>query len=225
MSTLPQAERSGGLLCEIVLTGGPAGGKSASLDFLGASLASRGYRVIVCPEVATTYWTHGIPDVGTLASDKRDIYRQVQRSIASMQRRMREEYHRLAEAFDEPVIVIYDRGELDCAAYLTEEEFAQNLEEMGVSEQEILDSYDAVIHLRTAAGTPFGNLFNNPGRREADPEAAKEADRKTLRAWSNHPHLYVVDSADTFDVKLAHLFTAIADTISRCSDRVTLPPA
>lgn len=216
MGAVPQAyARKSGLLCEIVLTGGPAGGKSASLEFIRASLASRGYRVLICPEAATMLYSNGVGDVGRIASEKRDLYRETQKTIALMQRVLREQLRRYAEQFDEPVIIIYDRGEMDCAAYLSPSEWQKNLEEMGVTEKEILRSYDAVIHLRSAAGTPWADLSNNPSRREADPTEALSACDRTMEAWKKHPHRYVIDAHDSFDVKLSQVFAAIAETIAR----------
>jgi predicted ATPase len=217
MPAADQTIRKSGLVAEIVLTGGPCGGKTTSLRFLSASLASLGYRVLLVPEVATTLYTGGVGDVGRLASEEREVYRKTQKMIARKQRSDRVDYREYADAFAEPVIVIYDRGEMDCAAYLTPEEFQLNLDELGVSVEEIRDTYDAVIHMRTAAGTPFGDLFNNAGRRESDPAEAIAACDRTLEAWRGHPHHYVIDNHVSLEVKLAQLFSAVTETIARTS--------
>lgn len=207
-----------GLVAEIVLTGGPASGKSGSLLFLSASLASRGYRVLICPELATMVYTGGVSDIGRIAAENRSLYVDTQGIMfVEMQRAMRDHYRRYAESFDEPVLVIYDRAEMDAAAYLTDEEFAFVLERFGRTREELRDSYDAVIHLRTAAGSPFSDLSGNVGRREASDEEAVAADERTWLAWQGHPHHHLIESHFSFDVKLAQVLTVIAETIARKS--------
>jgi predicted ATPase len=45
---------------DIVMTGGPCGGKTSTLAYLRDELANRGFHVLVCPEVATTVISGGI---------------------------------------------------------------------------------------------------------------------------------------------------------------------
>jgi len=204
-----------GLVAEIMLTGGPAAGKTTSLDFLARELRSRGYRVLVVPEMATMVYTGGVPDVADLAANRRKRYVATQGFMTTLQKAMREQYRTYAEGFEEPVVIIYDRGEMDCRAYLSAAEHRSILRRHGYKARELRDAYDCVIHLRTAAGTPFGDMGNNPGRRESSAEEAIAADERTLAAWKGHPHLYVVDAHQHFAAKLEAVMAAIDETLAR----------
>jgi predicted ATPase len=204
-----------GLLAEIALTGGPGGGKTLSLDFLAQELRARGYRVLVCPEIATMIYTGGVADVGDLAANQRKRYVATEAFLNTQQKAMREEYRLYADGFEEPVVIIYDRGELDCAAYLTPAEHRAMLRRHGLKRRELRDAYDAVIHLKTAAGTVYGDLSNNPGRRESSDAEALEADDRTLAVWKGHPHHYVIEAAQNFSDKLAAVMAAIDETLAR----------
>jgi predicted ATPase len=215
LAAMPGAGKKG-LVAEVVLTGGPAGGKTASLPFISASLASRGYRVLLVPEQATALYTGGVPDVARISQEERPLYVALQGIMfLEAQRSLREHYQRLAAFFQQPVIIIYDRGELDVRAYLTEEEFAGVLERSGYTVEELRDSYDAVIHLATAAGDLFSDLSGNRGRREDSTDEAVAADERTWEAWSGHPHHYRIDSNVSLDVKLVQALSVIAETIAR----------
>jgi predicted ATPase len=204
-----------GLVAEVVLTGGPGSGKTASLLFLSASLSSRGYRILICPELATMIYTGGVPDIGRIAQEERPLYVATQGIMfVEMQRAMREYYRRYADCFSGPVVIIYDRAELDAAAYLSEEEFASVLERMGMSRAELRDSYDVVIHLDSVAGSLEDVLSGNVGRRESSTQEALAADVRTWEAWEGHPRHHRIESHVSFDVKLARVLTVIAETIA-----------
>lgn len=207
--------KSNGLVAEIVLTGGSCAGKTASLEFLRATLESRGFRVLICPEAATILWTHGVADVSELALSDPGLYCQTQQTVALLQRSMRAELRRYAAHFQQPVVIINDRGELDCRAYLTPEQWLAFEQGTGMTAADILASYDAVIHMRTAAGTPFGDISNNSGRRESSSEEAERACQRTLAVWAAHPQLHVVSNHSEFLVKLGAVLGAIDDTIRR----------
>lgn len=203
-----------GLVAEIVLTGGPCSGKTYSLPFLRAELNARGYRVLVVPEIASQIYTGGVSDVADIAANRRELYVATQRTFIELYMAERRIYRRYADEFAEPVVILYDRAELDGAAYLTDEEFAQAAAAVGARTEDFL-SYDAVIHLRTAAGTPYADLGNNAGRRELNAEEAIAADERTLAAWQEHPHLYVVDAESSFGIKLEKIVGHIERTLKR----------
>ena len=49
------------------------------------------------------------------------------------------------------MVILIDRGLLDGSAYLSEAEWEQVQEQMGLSYLAMRDRYDAVVHLETAA--------------------------------------------------------------------------
>ena len=66
----------------------------------------------------------------------------------------------------------------------------------------MLAGYDAVLHLVTCAkGAEFAYNFGNVARYE-DVETARRMDDLTLRAWSRHPNLHIIDNSVDFDDKL-----------------------
>jgi len=52
---------------EIVLTGGPCGGKTTGLSYISEKLMDWGFRVFIVPEVATMIIGGGIPDIEQIA--------------------------------------------------------------------------------------------------------------------------------------------------------------
>jgi len=71
------------------------------------------------------------------------------------------------------VLIVCDRGMLDSKAYLSELDFQYLVKNIGVSEIELRDNYDAVFHLVSAAkgAESFYTLENNKARMENVKEA------------------------------------------------------
>lgn len=109
------------------------------------------------------------------------------------------------------ILIVCDRGILDCKAYMTELEFTTALSKLGQNEVSVRDSYDAVFHLVTAASgaKDFYSLENNKARTETIEEAIKK-DEMTLNAWTGHPHLRVIDNSTNFENKMLRLVTEIS---------------
>lgn len=168
---------------------------------LTQKLADYGYRVLVCPETASLVINAGV-DVPGLSSSTASLV-ELQRQIVRTQRALRQRFRELASLSDDPTIILFDRGEMDNAAYVAPHLFEAMLEEEGLSVVEVRDTYDMVLHLVTAAeGAAHAyTLANNTARTET-PEQARELDRRTLAAWVGHPHLRIIDNSTDFDTKV-----------------------
>ena len=110
----------------------------------------------------------------------------------------------------EKSLIVCDRAALDNRAYMTDGEFATVLADLGCSEVELRDGYDAVFHLVTAAkgAEQFYTTANNTARTETVEQAAA-LDDKLISAWTGHPHLRVIDNSSDFEDKLKRLIQEI----------------
>lgn len=202
---------------EIVLTGGPCGGKTTALSKIQSWLMDRGFRVFIAPETATIVIGGGIRDIGLIAGKNPKKYRDIQKEMLRMQLSNRTHFWNLAKLFNEPIVILYDRGPMDGAAYMERNYFEAMIEEEHYTLSELRDSFDGVIHLVTAANgaREFYTTANNEARRET-PEEAILLDEKTKEAWVGHPHLKIIDNpinGGGFDLKLRRATSAIARII------------
>ena len=187
-------------ITRIVLTGGPAAGKTTLVSrILHEFKQEDGWRVITIPETATELISgFGIRPFGgcmsMLAFQDFVVADQIHKEQLAL---------RAAEVVqEENILILYDRALLDDKAYITDEEFAGVLARFGKTEQQVLAGYDAVLHLVTCAkGAEFAYNLGNEARTESI-EAAREMDDRTLRAWSAHPKLYVIDNSVNFEDKI-----------------------
>ena len=188
---------------EIVLTGGPAAGKTLALAFLQEKLGADGVRVFTIPEVATLFAEHGIYDFAHIAVHNRPLYFDIERQIVAAQSSLRKHFLALAELFpSSPVLILHDRAELDAKAYLGAELFRRICHEANLTEWAICDSYAAVIFLRTTALAPETYSRTNNQARYEEASGAVASDARTYEAWKVHPHMIVVENYPTLEEKL-----------------------
>ena len=188
----------GKVVAKIVLTGGPCAGKTSALACIENYFTEKGYKVLIVGESATEIIKGGIRPFG---NDKMDI-KLFQEKI----------YEDSVGKFDNKVkcIILYDRGMLDNKAYINQQIFKELLEKEGLKELELMDSYDMVLHLVTAAdgAEEFYTLGNNSARTETV-EEAKALDQKTINAWAGHSNLKIITNEGSFEAKLEKVVSEI----------------
>ena len=187
-------------ILNVVITGGPCGGKTTALNEITNELRSYGYTVYIVNETATEFINDGIKPFGdnklsvfdfqSLLFDAQIAKENIRREAANI-------------CSNDKVAIIYDRGILDNRAYLSNQEFEDIINKRTISEAEIISRYDLVLHMTTAAigKEEFYTLENNSARTETK-EEARLLDKKTMETWKNHPNLKIVSNDCLFDQKI-----------------------
>jgi len=188
-------------ITKIVLTGGPAAGKTSLISrILKEFKQENGWRVITIPETATDLISgFGIKPFGNCMS-----MLAFQDFVVADQLHKEELALKAAEIVPEDnILIIYDRALMDDKAYISDEEFKEVIARFdGRTEERVLANYDAVLHLVTCAkGAEFAYNLGNAARTESL-EYAREMDDRTLRAWQGHPNLKIIDNAVNFEDKI-----------------------
>lgn len=191
---------------KVVLTGGPCGGKTTSIQKIEQEFSEKGYHVIIVPEAATILINSGIRPFGAGALTMYDFQKYVMRLQLYLES-LAEEY---AKSSNKEVIILCDRGLLDDKAYVSQEEFKELTKEFQTTEFELLSRYDIVLHLRTIA---FGKeelytTSNNSARTETK-EEAREKDQRTLAGWLAHDNLVILGNECDFATKIHNAITSI----------------
>ncbi len=188
-------------ITKIVLTGGPAAGKTTLISrILHEFKQEDGWRVITIPETATELISgFGIRPFGDCMT-----MLEFQDFVIADQIHKEKLALKAAEVVREDnILIIYDRALMDDKAYISDEDFARVLARFdGRTEASVLAGYDAVLHLVTCAkGAEFAYDLGNAARTESL-EYAREMDDRTLRAWSGHPNLHIIDNSVNFEDKI-----------------------
>lgn len=182
----------------IVLTGGPCAGKTTALAVLKECLEERGYKVFIVSESATELINKGIRPFGENAISLYDF----QKIIIPYQLNKEAIIRAKARLFKKSVI-LYDRGAIDNKSYLDDVAWNSLLNETGYDELKLMNRYDMIIHLVTAAcgKEEFYTTSNNSARSE-DISSARERDAATLNAYIGHHNLKVIDNSTDFREKI-----------------------
>lgn len=185
----------------VVITGGPGGGKTATLELARRSFCKH---TAILPEAASILFVGGFWRHDTLPAKKA-----LQRSIYFVQR----EQERMVIEEKLSGLILCDRGTLDSLAYWPNSEDSF-FKELGTTLETELAKYAAVIHLCTPSAAQ-GYNHQNPVRIENAVEAA-EIDTRILEVWEKHPNRFVIESNENFFKKAEQVLEVLQKTIPPC---------
>lgn len=187
------------MLRKIVLTGGPGAGKTAVLEMIRHSLCEH---VAIVPEAAGVIFGGGFP-----RNSEIEARQAAQRAIYHVQLELEATF--LAQGAG---IMLCDRGAVDGLAYWPGPDGFWSA--VGTTREQVLNRYDAVIHLRVP-GADNGYGHQNPLRTESATEA-RAIDDRILEAWRGHPRRIVIDNAADFIEKARRTLEALRQELPSC---------
>ena len=194
----------------IVLTGGPCAGKTTALVKIIEHFSSLGYKVFIIPEVPTLFSQAGMDYL----TDNHAFFYEGEKATLEMQLALEDKFTRIAETITTPTIIVCDRGTMDISAYMKPEMWDEITAGVGTCSEKLRARYDAVLHLVSAAdgAEQFYTTANNAERTEGL-ELARELDKKVIQAWSEHPHLRVINNHENFDTKINRVIQEISNVL------------
>jgi len=201
----------------IVLTGGPCGGKSSALsrikDLIGKKMSNVNY--YTQQETATMLISNGASFPG-FDSPQNFTF---QIALCKFMMHTHDAFLAIADSSEKRSVIICDRGVLDNGAYMPSEFFDHIKRLLGIDRPRLLDRYQGVIHLQTAAigAEKFYTVQNNKARTEGI-EAAAVLDNKTKSEWQkmDHPRHYIIDNVpgQSFDDKMLRVEAAVTEILN-----------
>ena len=135
----------------IALTGGPCAGKSSALDHLTRAATAEGFDVLTAPEVATLYFNASY-QLPTPADESfgANLFT-FQKNVLKLQLQLERCFTDMAARTERPTIVVFDRGLLDCKAYMSVEMWQAGVAEL---DAEVLPSEPVTLALTIPLSWP-----------------------------------------------------------------------
>lgn len=195
---------------KIVLTGGPCAGKTTALVKIMEHFSSIGYKVFIIPELPTLFLQAGMDYL----TDNKDLFYEGEKATLEMQIALEDKFLQMAKSVKQPVLIVCDRGAMDISAYMNPVLWNQIISDAKMNNDMLRSRYDAVLHLVSAAdgAEQFYTTATNNKRTEGI-ELARILDKKVIQAWSEHPHLRVINNHEDFETKLERVLQEISDVL------------
>lgn len=195
---------------KIVLTGGPCAGKTTALVKIMEHFSSIGYKVFIIPELPTLFLQAGMDYL----TDNKDLFYEGEKATLEIQIALEDKFLQMAKSVKQPVLIVCDRGTMDISAYMNPVLWNQIISDAKMNNEMLRSRYDAVLHLVSAAdgAEQFYTTATNNKRTEGI-ELARILDKKVIQAWSEHPHLRVINNHEDFETKLERVLQEISDVL------------
>jgi len=203
-------------ITRIVLTGGPCAGKTTTLAQIITHFTAKGYKVFAIPEVPTLFTQAGM----NYLTPNKEFFFEGEKATLEVQLLLEDRFYRMAQACEEPCLIVFDRGTMDISAYMQPEMWETITGSLGTSTSELLTRYDAIFHLKTAAhgADKYYNTITNAQRyEEANEEGlriARMLDDKVYQAWSSHPNRTVIETHEDFGYKMHLVIKGIEEALN-----------
>jgi predicted ATPase len=197
--------------CQIVLNGGPGGGKTTAADLFRREI---GESVVMVPEAATTHFQGGFP-----RSRESHTLRFAQTTIFRVQRNLED----VPASLYPGRTLLWDRVTVDGAAYWPGAP-GDYFKAVGTTLETKLRRYDAVIIFESAAVGGVSIEGGNPIRNESLEEAV-EIDGRLRKRWAQHPRFVPVPNNRSFFKKISLGLAALESLVSQLAcDAGCTPP-
>lgn len=196
---------------------GPCAGKSTALALLKDSLNEKGYDVYTVPETSTLLLSNGCKYPGF---SNEELLLNYEFAYTRLQIEMENTFNVISTknslVLNKKSVIVYDRGILDIKGYVTDSMWIEILKNLNITEEEILQRYDLVCHLKSAAigAENFFSCETNATRTESLDEA-KALDTKTFNCWNKHHNIHVIDNVLSFDLKMKKCVDLVCDNSHR----------
>ena len=195
---------------KIVLTGGPCAGKTTALVKIMEHFSSIGYKVFIIPELPTLFLQAGMDYL----TDNKDLFYEGEKATLEMQIALEDKFLQMAKSVKQPVLIVCDRGTMDISAYMNPVLWNQIISDAKMNNEMLRSRYDAVLHLVSAAdGAELFYTTATNNKRTEGIELARILDKKVIQAWSEHPHLRVINNHEDFETKLERVLQEISDVL------------
>lgn len=194
------------MIYKYVLAGAPSGGKTKGIEYLQENLRLKGYKVYSVQETATELIKSGL--------DRNDQLFPYYNYSLMLYKELLLEKNAISNR--ENAVILCDRGRMDAKAYRGEEVFNNILEQYpGTTEESVLNSYDGVIFLQTAAAAKDHSGYCKDSIRTETPEMALSLQDSLFEVWKKHKKLIYIPYYENFEEKLKRLEFEIVNDIGR----------
>jgi len=185
---------------KICFTGGPSGGKTTAISTISGYLRDLGHVVICVPDaekiVVSNLGAKGLAKSNKEIAGSRKIDLHINQLL--LQLMLEDTFTNIIKQTqpnrDQELFLMIENGALDQKAYSTEEEWSSVLVETKINESLLLERYDMVLHMVTAADGA-ANHFNHLNNSEKTLKESRSLDEALRNAYIQHPNFYLVNNS------------------------------
>lgn len=180
---------------KIVLTGGPCGGKTESLELFKEKLKLTGKSIISIEETANSLLQlNYMPNINISTFDFQNLLFKIQF---------------LKEYLNEKIfdIILCDRGLLDGKVYMRDDDFQKLLVQNRLEEKKIISTYDVALYFKSIAYEYPEDFMLK--RVYESPEMGITRDKKCKEVWKDKIIPFNYDNSEGFEIKKQLIYNAL----------------
>jgi len=175
-------------IIKILFTGGSGAGKTRTIKLAREHFENKGYDVFIISEIPTMLLNDGFNSKRCGRMNFLELIAKIELYLSNLL------VEQAQNSDNEKKMILFDKCPIDNIAFIEKEELTNMLEKLNTSFDEIINSFDLILHLETIAKS-YPELYTNDNNknRTLDKELAITRNNRLLEVYRQNPKCVVIE--------------------------------
>ena len=175
-------------IIKILFTGDSGAGKTRTIKLAREHFENKGYDVFIINEIPTMLLNDGFNSKRCGRMNFLELIAKIELYLSNLL------VEQAQNSDNEKKMILFDKCPIDNIAFIEKEELTNMLEKLNTSFDEIINSFDLILHLETIAKS-YPELYTNDNNknRTLDKELAITRNNRLLEVYRQNPKCVVIE--------------------------------
>ena len=191
-------------ITKVLFTGGSGAGKTSTIELVREYFENEGYDVFIVNEIPTMLLNNGFNSKRCGRMNFLELIAKIELYLSNLL------VEQAQNSNNEKKMILFDKCPIDNIAFIEKEELTGMLKKLNTSFDEIINSFDLIIHLETIAKY-YPELYTNDNNknRTLDKDLAIARNNRLLEVYKQNPKCIVIEGCKDIKEKQEKVIKAI----------------
>ena len=191
-------------IIKILFTGGSGAGKTSTIELVREHFENEGYDVFIVNEIPTMLLNNGFNSRKCGRLNFLELIAKIELYLSNLL------VEQAKNSNNEKKMILFDKCPIDNIAFIEKDELTNMFKKLNTSFDEIINSYDLILHLETIAKS-YPELYTNDNNknRTLDKDLAIARNNRLLEVYGQNPKCIVIEGYKDIKEKQEKVIKAI----------------
>ena len=191
-------------IIKILFTGGSGAGKTSTIELVREHFENEGYDVFIVNEIPTMLLNNGFNSRKCGRLNFLELIAKIEFYLSNLL------VEQAKNSNNEKKMILFDKCPIDNIAFIEKDELINMFKRLNTSFDEIINSYDLILHLETIAKS-YPELYTNDNNknRTLDKDLAITRNNRLLEVYKQNPKCVVIEGCKDIKEKQEKVIKAI----------------
>ena len=191
-------------IIKILFTGGSGAGKTSTIELVREHFENEGYDVFIVNEIPTMLLNNGFNSKRCGRMNFLELIAKIELYLSNLL------VEQAQNSNNEKKMILFDKCPIDNIAFIEKDELTNMFKKLNTSFDEIINSFDLIVHLETIAKY-YPELYTNDNNqnRTLDKDLAITRNNRLLEVYRQNPKCIVIEGCQDIKEKQEKVIKAI----------------